>query len=116
MTLDEACQILNVKNERLTDDSTLTNMLKVRRWAAIPCAIRPRLAAPGEGDAALVSRSLLALTRRQNYDHLFKANGDTTHFLQSKIVRAKDRIEAEIPFGQHSSDSAASPPASPPPS
>jgi len=33
MTLDEACQILNVKNERLTDDSTLTNMLKVRRQA-----------------------------------------------------------------------------------
>ena len=35
MTLDEACQILNVKNERLTDDSTLTNMLKVRHQAGL---------------------------------------------------------------------------------
>lgn len=40
----------------------------------------------------------------QNFDHLFKSNAPLTaegkphssHYLQSKIVRAKERIEAEI--------------------
>lgn len=40
----------------------------------------------------------------QNFDHLFKANAPLTaegkphssHYLQSKIVRAKERIEAEM--------------------
>lgn len=40
----------------------------------------------------------------QNFDHLFAANAPLTaegkphssHYLQSKIVRAKERIEAEI--------------------
>lgn len=52
MTLDEACQILNVKNERLTDDSTLTNMLKVRCWPVQCGSNRPRSASVGEGDSS----------------------------------------------------------------
>ena len=50
MTLDEACQILNVKNERLTDDSTLTNMLKVGGSSSSLLRLR---SVPGEGDAVL---------------------------------------------------------------
>ncbi|KAK4047204.1 mitochondrial import inner membrane translocase subunit TIM16 [Microbotryomycetes sp. JL221] len=68
MTLDEAAQILNVKRTELATESELAKMLK-------------------------------------NFDHLFEANKPLTaegkphssHYLQSKIVRAKERIEAELP-------------------
>lgn len=30
------------------------------------------------------------------YDHLLKVNDNTSHYLQSKVVRAKERIELEI--------------------
>lgn len=40
----------------------------------------------------------------QNFDHLFSANAPlregkphSSHYLQSKIVRAKERLEAEFP-------------------
>ncbi|SCV71623.1 BQ2448_3211 [Microbotryum intermedium] len=68
MSLDEATDILNLKrNADLASETELQKMLK-------------------------------------NFDHLFKANMPTTaagkphssHYLQSKIVRAKERIEAEI--------------------
>ncbi|KAL8292962.1 hypothetical protein RQP46_000656 [Phenoliferia psychrophenolica] len=67
MTLDEASQILNVKKGALVEESELQQMLK-------------------------------------NFDHLFAANNPLTkegkphssHYLQSKIVRAKERIEAEV--------------------
>ncbi|KAI5478315.1 hypothetical protein MNV49_005270 [Pseudohyphozyma bogoriensis] len=65
MTLDEAQQILNVKNV-VKEESELQQMLK-------------------------------------NFDHLFAANAPlkegkphSSHYLQSKIVRAKERIEAEM--------------------
>ncbi|KAM0790890.1 hypothetical protein ACM66B_004729 [Microbotryomycetes sp. NB124-2] len=68
MTLDEAAQILNVRRQDLAQESELAKMLK-------------------------------------NFDHLFEANKPLTaegkphssHYLQSKIVRAKERIEAEMP-------------------
>ncbi|KAK4050879.1 mitochondrial import inner membrane translocase subunit TIM16 [Microbotryomycetes sp. JL201] len=68
MTLDEAAQILNVRRQDLVNESELAKMLK-------------------------------------NFDHLFEANKPLTaegkphssHYLQSKIVRAKERIEAELP-------------------
>ncbi|GAA5858981.1 hypothetical protein JCM8547_007189 [Rhodosporidiobolus lusitaniae] len=69
MTLDEAANILNVKKGGIAaaEESELQQMLK-------------------------------------NFDHLFTANAPTTaegkphssHYLQSKIVRAKERIEAEM--------------------
>ncbi|KDE09388.1 hypothetical protein MVLG_00294 [Microbotryum lychnidis-dioicae p1A1 Lamole] len=68
MSLDEATDILNLKrNADLASETELQKMLK-------------------------------------NFDHLFKANMPTTaegkphssHYLQSKIVRAKERIEAEV--------------------
>lgn len=48
--------------------------------------------------------TLLLPARPQNFDHLFAANNPLTaegkphssHYLQSKIVRAKERIEAEM--------------------
>ncbi|GAA5938739.1 import motor complex subunit PAM16 [Sporobolomyces koalae] len=71
MTLDEAANILNVKKpSEAFQESELQQMLK-------------------------------------NFDHLFAANNPLTkegkphssHYLQSKIVRAKERIEAEVKGG-----------------
>ncbi|GAA6006671.1 import motor complex subunit PAM16 [Rhodotorula paludigena] len=69
MTLDEAANILNVQRTGIqaAEETELQKMLK-------------------------------------NFDHLFKANAPLTaegkphssHYLQSKIVRAKERIEAEM--------------------
>ncbi|ORY89127.1 Pam16-domain-containing protein [Leucosporidium creatinivorum] len=67
MTIDEATQILNIKKGAFKEESELQKMLK-------------------------------------NFDHLFAANAPLTaegkphssHYLQSKIVRAKERIEAEV--------------------
>ncbi|GAA5885163.1 hypothetical protein JCM16303_005880 [Sporobolomyces ruberrimus] len=81
MTLDEAANILNVKkpSEAFKEGSSeLQQMLK-------------------------------------NFDHLFQANNPLTkegkphssHYLQSKIVRAKERIEAELGGGAKSEAAAA---------
>lgn len=51
----------------------------------------------------------------QNFDHLFKVNAPlnaegkphSSHYLQSKIVRAKERIEAEIGKGPQAAEAAA---------
>ncbi|GAA98999.1 uncharacterized protein L969DRAFT_64417 [Mixia osmundae IAM 14324] len=62
MSLDEACNILNVKSIKYGDDSSVSQMLK-------------------------------------NYEHLFKQNdpkAGSSFYLQSKIVRAKQRIEGEL--------------------
>lgn len=32
-----------------------------------------------------------------NYERMMKANEGSSHYIQSKIVRAKERIEAELP-------------------
>ncbi|CAG8821570.1 8075_t:CDS:2, partial [Racocetra persica] len=58
MTLEEACQILNIKKDTL--------------------------------DPAQVTK---------NYDHLFKSNDTSvggSFYIQSKVVRAKERIELEL--------------------
>lgn len=72
MTVDEACQILNVKNVPFSEgpnhsvvSEELTNMLKA-------------------------------------YDRMYKANENTSKYLLSKIVRAKDRISAEVELAQNS--------------
>lgn len=65
MTIDEACNILNVKKDIATsgaaDDSALQELLN-------------------------------------NYERMMKANEKTSHYVQSKIVRARERIEAELPM------------------
>lgn len=33
----------------------------------------------------------------KNYEKMMKMNEKTSHYLQSKIVRARERIEAELP-------------------
>lgn len=61
MTIDEACNILNVKKDvAKADESALQDLLK-------------------------------------NYEKMMKMNEKTSHYLQSKIVRARERIEAELP-------------------
>ncbi|GAA5980066.1 hypothetical protein JCM11641_008277 [Rhodosporidiobolus odoratus] len=86
MTLDEAANILNVKRGGIqeAEESELQKMLK-------------------------------------NFDHLFSANAPTTaegkphssHYLQSKIVRAKERIEAEMKAATKGPAAAAEQPAAP---
>lgn len=52
---------------------------------------------------------------KQNFDHLFAANSPFTaegkphssHYIQSKIVRAKERIEAELGGGKAGAEAAA---------
>lgn len=62
MTVDEACDIMNVKKDIIqgTDDAVLTELL-------------------------------------ESYERMMKANEKTSHYIQSKIVRAKERIEHELP-------------------
>ncbi|CAK5281482.1 unnamed protein product [Mycena citricolor] len=66
----------------------------------------------------------------ENYEHLFKANSPPTkaapgkqpsiinhsHYIQSKVVRARERLEAELEIPQAASESAPTPetPPSPP--
>lgn len=92
MTIDEAANILNVKRAGIqaAEETELQKMLKVRACAL---SARPK---PG----TLTQPPCL----QQNFDHLFQANTPLTpegkphssHYLQSKIVRAKERIEAEL--------------------
>lgn len=66
MTVDEACNILNVKREF----------------------------AQGQGGADEAMLKELV----ENYERMMKMNEKTSHYIQSKIVRAKERIEAELPI------------------
>ena len=77
MTFDEASQVLNIKKGSLVEESELQTMLK-------------------------------------NFDHLFAANAPlkdgkphSSLYLQSKIVRAKERIEAELFSGKPEAEGAA---------
>lgn len=73
MTIDEACQILNIKNLSFS-------------------------AGPNQ---PIVSEELSNMLK--SYERMFKANQDTSKYLLSKVVRAKDRISAEVELTQHSS-------------
>lgn len=94
MTLDEARLILNLKKEEPAE-----RMLQVRFWSlhAAHFSLRSQV---------LIARSC------QHYEYLFKANSPPeapakpapgkkatqlyhSHYLQSKVVRARERIEAE---------------------
>lgn len=33
----------------------------------------------------------------ENYERMMKSNATSSHYIQSKIVRARERIEAELP-------------------
>ncbi|KAG0140825.1 hypothetical protein CROQUDRAFT_52650, partial [Cronartium quercuum f. sp. fusiforme G11] len=66
MSVDEACQILNVKN--------------------VPFQSGPT--------DPVVSEELVNMLKA--YERLYKANENTTIYLLSKVVRAKDRISAEV--------------------
>ena len=112
MTLDEARLILNVKKE-----DSAERMLQVR--------------------ANVMAGSFVCCSSlRQHYEHLFKANSPPpppekpaagtkkpsiqaySHYLQSKVVKARERLEAELaaqaepdPVGQaHSAEKPAPPP------
>jgi import inner membrane translocase subunit TIM16 len=96
MTLDEAHLILNLKA-----GETIEQVLKVRELLAPVWAL---------------------LTCTQSYEHLFQANGpppaakeaprqgtrgsagapQSSHYLQSKVVRARERIEAEMKLAEES--------------
>ncbi|KAI8460009.1 Pam16-domain-containing protein, partial [Phakopsora pachyrhizi] len=71
MTIEEACQILNVKNVSFQD---------------------------GPNNPA-VSKELSEMIRA--YENLFKANQNTSKYLLSKVVRARDRISAEVELAQY---------------
>lgn len=66
MAMDEACQILNIKNVDFQ-------------------------AGPQH---PIVSKELEGMLRA--YETMYKANEGTSRYLLSKVVRARDRIEAEI--------------------
>lgn len=78
--------------------------------ARLPLVCLPRLPFP------LRPSSSSGLSLDQNFDHLFKANNPLTaegkphssHYLQSKVVRAKERIEAEIASGRKGGEAAES--------
>lgn len=94
MTLDEAHLILNTKREE-----------------ALEAVLKVRLVPP------LIAGLIVTLENGQNYEHLFKMNSPppppetvkprlagkqpsyvptNSHYLQSKVVRARERIEAEL--------------------
>lgn len=66
MSVDEACQILNIKN--------------------VPFQSGPT--------DPVVSEGLVNMLK--SYERLHKANENTSIYLLSKVVRAKDRISAEV--------------------
>lgn len=47
--------------------------------------------APAEPQSELMKQLL------ENYERMMKANEKTSHYVQSKIVRARERLEAEFP-------------------
>jgi import inner membrane translocase subunit TIM16 len=110
MTLDEAHLILNTKKEE-----ELERVLRVRVVFRISCVSQFSLYIYVIG----LTRSLTP----QNYEHLFKMNSPASpsssetptprptagkqptipshsHYLQSKVVRARERIEAELKIAQ----------------
>ncbi|KAA1086660.1 hypothetical protein PGT21_007211 [Puccinia graminis f. sp. tritici] len=72
MTVDEACQILNVKNVPFSEGPTQT----------------------------VVSEELANMLKA--YERMYQANENTSKYLLSKVVRAKDRISAEVELSQNS--------------
>lgn len=78
MAVDEACQILNIRNVEFQ---------------------------AGPQDPA-VAKELEGMLKA--YETMYKANEGTSRYLLSKVVRAKDRIEAELQMGP-SPQSAAGP-------
>ena len=101
MTVDEARLVLNVKKE-----DSAERILQVRSSWIPSCLTSPHL------HLHLFLRP--HLTCVQSYEHLFKANSPPpppenpapakgrkvqpvhSHYLQSKVVRAKERLEAEL--------------------
>lgn len=77
MTLDEAYQILDVKDVKWDAEESLAKFIAVRLPATPPCATRNSRHA-------------------QNYERIFKQNETSSHYLLSKVARAKLRIEAEM--------------------
>lgn len=69
MAVDEACQILNIRNVEFT---------------------------AGPQDPA-VAKELEGMLKA--YETMFKANEGSSRYLLSKVVRARDRIEAELQMG-----------------
>lgn len=49
------------------------------------------------GKATEGEQSELMTQLLENYDRMMKANEKTSHYIQSKIVRARERLEAEYP-------------------
>jgi import inner membrane translocase subunit TIM16 len=72
MTVDEACQILNVKN--------------------VPFSQGP--------SQPVVSEELSKMLKA--YERMYQANENTSKYILSKVVRAKDRISAEVELAQNS--------------
>jgi len=70
MTIDEACNILNVNRE---------------------------LAQQAAQGSAAAEREAMLKELLDNYEKMMKMNEKTSHYIQSKIVRAKERIDAELP-------------------
>jgi import inner membrane translocase subunit TIM16 len=111
MTLDEAHLILSTKRA-----DGMERILQVRRSEF------------GRGRSSEINATALVLVYGdQSYEHLFKANsppevaptaapGGTargtptprhSHYLQSKVVRARERIEAEVKIGAEEPPSSA---------
>ncbi|OAV97875.1 hypothetical protein PTTG_25858 [Puccinia triticina 1-1 BBBD Race 1] len=70
MTVDEACQILNIKN--------------------VPFSEGP--------SQPVVSEELANMLKA--YERMYQTNEKTSKYLLSKVVRAKDRISAEVELSQ----------------
>ncbi len=90
MTMEEACLILNVKKEDPVDE-----IEKVSSWTFFRCAV-------------MVSPLTILSFSLQHYETIFKANAPAvppagtkktpnggSHYLQSKVFRALERIKAE---------------------
>src|SRR4051812_15866910 len=85
MSLDEAYKILNLKKDNF-DVSTFSKVLKKLFFVFF---------------FLLLAIELMKFCRVkiQNYEHLFKVNESSSggsFYLQSKIVKAKERIEMEM--------------------
>ncbi|RUS28899.1 hypothetical protein BC938DRAFT_481305 [Jimgerdemannia flammicorona] len=80
LTIDEACQILNVKK-----DADLAEVVKRLRFGRCTHSGLPFI--------------YCSTSYSQHYEHLFKVNDSSiggSLYLQSKVVRAKERFELEL--------------------
>jgi len=106
MTIEEACQILNIKKEAIED---MAQVAKVRLMLIVQSSILRSVERQTVGEFTvlrLLFVDLLVETKtnyyclyKQNYEHLFKVNDKSTggsFYLQCKVQHAKDRIEAEL--------------------